>query len=176
MWGADAVPRSFLKVTRCTAVKHGAPVALQGKVARMVQSLKSSFLVSAEPEPEEPAERTFVSEEIVAGAIEAWRQRTSYLPRELLSDPAWGMLLELLQAEIQDRRASLPSLCKVSAVPPSTAARLLKTLERQSLVVRWADPLHPNDEIVELSRKGSSALRRYFHEVVQTPGPFKNPC
>lgn len=162
-------------MTRCTAVKHGPPLVVQGKVSRLVQSLKRSLFVSAEPEPEEPAELAFVSEEIVARAIEAWRERNSYLPRELLSDPAWGMLLELLQAEIQGRRASLPSLCKVSAVPASTAARWLKALERQALVIRWADPLRPNDEIVELSLKGSSALRRYFHEVVQTPDPFKNP-
>ena len=156
-------------MTRFAAVKQAAPSAVPGKVARVVQSLKRSLFVTAEAEPDEPPELAFVSEEAVGRAIETWQERNSYLPRELLSDPAWGMLLELLQAEIQDRRASLQSLCKVSAVPASTGARWLRALERQALVLRWPDPQHPDDEIIALSRKGSSALRRYFHEVVQSP-------
>lgn len=161
-------------MARQTAVKPAAPLAVQGKVARMIQSLKNSLFVDAEPEPDEPMELAFVSEEAVGRAIDAWRERNSYLPRELLSDPAWGMLLELLQAEIQGRRVSLPSLCKVSAVPATTGTRWLKALERQALVLRWADPQHPDDEIIVLSRKGSSALRRYFHEVVQPSYPLKH--
>jgi DNA-binding IclR family transcriptional regulator len=80
------------------------------------------------------------------------------------------MLLELLEAEIQDRTTSLSRIRKVSAVPASTADRWLNALERQTLVVRSADPMRPNDDFICLSRKGSSTLRRYFHQVVQSRG------
>jgi DNA-binding MarR family transcriptional regulator len=109
-----------------------------------------------------------ISEEAVTRVIEAWRERTSYLPSEILSDPAWGMLLELLQAEVQDRRVSLSRLCTVSRVSSSAAVRWLKALERQGLAVRRADPQDTDNEFVELSLKGRSALRRYFHDVVQS--------
>ena len=142
---------------------------MQGTVSRWARSLARFSFVNSEPQPDESTAYAYeVSEEAVTRVIGAWRERTSYLPGELLSDPAWGMLLELLQAEIQDRRVSLSRLCKVSRASASTAVRWLKALEYQGLAVRRTDPRDPNVEFVELSRKGSSALRRYFHEVVQS--------
>jgi DNA-binding MarR family transcriptional regulator len=78
------------------------------------------------------------------------------------------MLLELLQAEIQGRRVSLGRLSKVSGVSTSNAVRWLKALESRELAVRWADQEDGDKEFVELSQKGSCALRRYFHEVVES--------
>jgi DNA-binding MarR family transcriptional regulator len=156
-------------VTRYTPDKRGPPLRLSGTVSRLTRSLARFSFVNDKPEPEESNEFAFeVSEEAVTRIIGAWRERTSYLPGELFSDPAWGMLLELLQAEVQDRRVSLSRLCKVSGVSSSVAVRWLKALEYRGFAIRRTDPQHPNVEFVELSRKGSSALRRYFHEVVQS--------
>lgn len=142
---------------------------LREAVGRIGRSLTRSSLVRVKQEPKASSEFVLaVSEEAVTDALEAWRERTSYLPGELFSDPAWGMLLELLEAEVQERRVSSSRLCKVSGVSDSTAARWLKALERHGLAVRWADRKCPDKEFVELSRKGSSALRRYFHDVVQS--------
>lgn len=157
-------------MTRFGVLKRESPLALRGKVGRTIQSLTRTFSVSAERGAEQPTEFPFVSDEAVTEAIKAWSQRTSYVPGALISEPSWGMLLELLQAEIQGRRAYLSRLCKVSNIPASSAVRWLKAFEHHALVIRRIDPHHPNDEIFELSRKGSSALRRYFHEVVQSPG------
>jgi len=164
-----ASPWGGPKLTRYTPVKRGIPLLLQGIVGRIAQSLAVSSSTPAQSEPAESIVLPFtVSEEVVTSAIEAWRRRSSYLPAELLSDPAWGMLLELFQAELQDRRVSVSRLCQVSAVSARIAARWLRALERQGLVVRRSDPRHPDDEFVEVSRQGSSALRRYFHGVVQS--------
>jgi len=108
-----------------------------------------------------------VSDETLSRVIEAWRARSCYLPAELLWDPAWGMLLELFQAELQDRRVSKSRLFKMSAASATVAARWLKALECRGLAVRTTDLYHPDIEFVELSRRGSLALRRYFHEIVQ---------
>jgi DNA-binding MarR family transcriptional regulator len=101
----------------------------------------------------------------VSAAIRAWRERACYLPGELFSDPAWGMLLELLHAEIEKRQVSLRRLSKASAASTPSAIRWLKVLEDRELVTRQADPLNSGNEILELSPKGSTALRFYFRDI-----------
>ena len=140
-----------------------------GKVSRIIQSLARSSFAKSKSELEEPASPALeVSEEAVTQFIWAWRERISYLPSEVLLDPAWAMLLELLQAEIQGRRVSLARICKVSGVSTNSAVRWLSALEGRELTVRRVDPKDAGNEFVELSPKASSALRRYFHDVVQS--------
>jgi DNA-binding MarR family transcriptional regulator len=150
---------------------------LHEKIGRIVQSLARSSLETASPDPQESGsakDPLEVSEEAVSSVLRAWRARSDYLPGELFSDPAWGMLLELLQAELEQRRVSLPRLCNVSAVSASSAARWLKALEGRALVTRRADPHDCRNEFVELAPNASAALRRYFHDVV-TPPTFEEP-
>jgi DNA-binding MarR family transcriptional regulator len=87
------------------------------------------------------------------------------LPAELFSDPAWGMLLELFHAEIGNRQVSLRRLCKASAASTPCAIRWLKALEDRELVSRQADPLNSGNEFLELTPKGSTALRLYFRDL-----------
>ncbi|HEU4603582.1 MAG TPA: hypothetical protein VFS24_16530 [Steroidobacteraceae bacterium] len=141
---------------------------LRGKVSRLVQSLTTASHAHAQLGQQGFAELPVIPDEIVTRAFEEWRERGSYLPSEMLSEPAWGILLELLLSEIQGRVASLSRIRKISAVPASTADRWLKALERHGLVLRRTGAVHPNDEIVSLSRSGSSALRSYFHDVVES--------
>lgn len=162
-------------MTRYTPdAKRVAQLPLQGKVGKIIRSLAKSSFEHATPVPEELTNfAPEVSEEALTRSIEAWRERSSYLPRELLADPVWGMLLELLQAEVQDRRVSVSRLCSVSEVAPSAAVRWLKALEHQELAVRRIAPQDADDDFVELSSKGRSALRCYFHDVVESHQALK---
>ena len=155
-------------MTEPRRIQRGAPLSLRLKLGTMIKFRTLASPVEPETELRQSTELAFVPDEVVTRVLEEWRERTSYLPRGLLSDPAWGILLELLLAEIQGRRVSLLRIGKVAAVPASTRDRWLKALERHALIVRQADPLHPEDEMISLSRRGSSALRHYFHEVVQS--------
>lgn len=150
---------------------------LPRQVTRIVRSLaRSSFTKIKSELPERPtAPPLEVPEKAVTQFIRAWRERTAYVPGELLMDPAWAMLLELLQAEIQDRRVSLTRLSKISGVSANSAVRWLNALEGRGLAVRRADPENAGNEFVGLSPEGSSALRRYFHDIVQSNGPFEDP-
>lgn len=134
---------------------------LNEKVGRILHSLARSTFARNSPDND----RLDVSKEVVGAAIRAWRERTCYLPAELLSDPAWGMLLELLHAEIGKRHVSLRRLCKASSASTPTAIRWLKVLEERELVVRQADPLNSGNEFLELTPKGSTALRLYFRDI-----------
>ena len=136
---------------------------LQEKVSRILHSLARSPFGKCPVQ----GEALEVPAEVVSAAIQAWRERACYLPAELFSDPAWGMLLELLIAEIGKRRVSLARLCKSSGASTPSAVRWLKVLEDRDLVVRKADPIDAAHEFVELTPKGSHALRLYFRDIMQ---------
>jgi hypothetical protein len=105
--------------------------------------------------------------ETVRNVIRARRLRARYFPEELFADPAWDMLLDLLQAEIAQLRVPVSSLCIAAAVPATTALRWLKSLVAQGLFIRRADPHDGRRVFVELAPETSHALRRYFADVGQ---------
>jgi hypothetical protein len=116
-----------------------------------------------EPEPSGPVPE--VSAETVRAIIRARRLRARYFPDDLFADPAWDMLLDLLQAEISHLRVPVLSLCIAAAVPATTALRWLKTMVQDGLFIRRADPHDGRRVFVELAPQTSHALRRYFADV-----------
>ncbi len=106
-----------------------------------------------------------VSVDQVRSVIRARRLRARFFDEELFADPAWDMLLDLLQAEIAQLRVPVSSLCIAAAVPATTALRWLRTMVDQNLFLRRADPHDGRRVFVELAPETSRALRRYFAEV-----------
>jgi hypothetical protein len=142
---------------------------LSDEVSRIAATLaRLSTGPSPAPRPVEAApaaDMPAVSAETVRAVIRARRLRTRYFPEELFADPAWDMLLDLLQAEISHLRVPVSSLCIAAAVPATTALRWLKTLVQQGVFVRRPDVHDGRRVFVELAPEASSALRRYFAEV-----------
>ncbi len=97
--------------------------------------------------------------------IQARRLRARYFPEDLFADPAWDMMLDLLQAEIAQLRVAVSSLCIAASVPSTTALRWLKTLVGQGLFLRRSDPHDGRRVFVELAPETSRSLRQYFAEV-----------
>ena len=97
--------------------------------------------IAGEDAPQVPAE-------VVRSVIRARRLRTRYFRDELFADPAWDMLLDLLQAEIAQLRVPVSSLCIAAAVPATTALRWLKTMTQEGLFVRRADPHDGRQQVV----------------------------
>jgi DNA-binding MarR family transcriptional regulator len=118
-------------------------------------------LVQPMPAGDMPA----VSIETVRQVIRARRLRSRFFSEELFADPAWDMLLDLLQAEIAQLRVPVSSLCIAASVPATTALRWLKTLVDQGLFVRRPDPHDGRRVYVELAPDASHAMKRYFAEV-----------
>ena len=103
-----------------------------------------------------------ISLDTVRQVIRARRMRARYFDEELFADPAWDMLLDLLQAEIAQHRVPVSSLCIAAAVPATTALRWIKTMADAGLFNRRADPHDGRRVFVELSATASDAMRRYF--------------
>ncbi len=142
---------------------------LSDEVGRIAATLARLSTVPAAPEAElrKPVEDEIpdVSADTVRSVIRARRLRGRFFSEDLFADPAWDMLLDLLQAEIAQLRVPVSSLCIAAAVPATTALRWLKSMTDKGLFVRRADPHDGRRVFVELSRDASAAMRRYFAEV-----------
>jgi DNA-binding MarR family transcriptional regulator len=137
-----------------------------GRIASTLARLSAgpggtTAIARTEPAAGAPA----VSAETVRSIIRARRLRARYFQEELFADPAWDMLLDLLQAEISHLRVPVSSLCIAAAVPATTALRWLKTMVQQGIFIRRADPHDGRRVFVELAPEASRALCSYFAEV-----------
>ena len=141
---------------------------LSDEVSRIAATLaRLSVGPGSAPEKPEPptGDAPNVSLETVRQVIRARRLRARFFDEELFADPAWDMLLDLLQAEIAQHRVPVSSLCIAAAVPATTALRWIKTMTDAGLFKRRADPHDGRRVFVELSPGASEAMRRYFKEV-----------
>ena len=144
---------------------------LSDEVSRIATTLARLSTVPGAPTVERPGpgvatgDRPDVSAELVRQVIRARRLRARFFDELLFADPAWDMLLDLLQAEIAQHRVPVSSLCIAAAVPPTTALRWIKTMTDAGLFLRRSDPHDGRRVFVELSPGASEAIRRYFSEV-----------
>jgi DNA-binding MarR family transcriptional regulator len=142
---------------------------LSDEVSRIASTLaRLSTGPAAEPRhftPQAQVDAPPVSADTVRAVIRARRLRSRFFAEDLFADPAWDMLLDLLQAEIAQLRVPVSSLCIAAAVPATTALRWLKTMTDKGLFLRRADPHDGRRVFVELAPDASIALRRYFAEV-----------
>jgi DNA-binding MarR family transcriptional regulator len=138
------------------------------RIASTLARLSTGPQATVKPAPIVPAaEIPQVSGEAVRQVIRARRLRSRFFEEELFADPAWDMLLDLLQAEIAQLRVPVSSLCIAAAVPATTALRWLKTKTDKGIFLRRADPHDGRRVFVELAPQASLAMRRYFAEVGQ---------
>ena len=139
---------------------------LSDEVSRIATTLARLSTVSGTPPAERATpglttgDRPNVSAELVKQVI-----RARFFDELLFADPAWDMLLDLLQAEIAQHRVPVSSLCIAAAVPPTTALRWIKTMTDAGLFLRRSDPHDGRRVFVELSPGASESIRRYFAEV-----------
>jgi DNA-binding MarR family transcriptional regulator len=138
-----------------------------GRIASTLARLSTGPGGPAIKPAEDRKESPTVDAEAVRAVIRARRLRSRFFSEELFADPAWDMLLDLLQAEIAQLRVPVSSLCIAAAVPATTALRWIKTMTEQGLFVRRADPHDGRRVFVELAPEASDAMRRYFADVIR---------
>ena len=134
------------------------------RIASTLARLSTGPAEAARPTELPPAagEVPDVTAETVRSVIRARRLRSRYFEEGLFADPAWDMLLDLLQAEIAQLRVPVSSLCIAASVPATTALRWLKMMTQQGIFVRRADPHDGRRVFVELAPAASQSLRHYF--------------
>lgn len=98
----------------------------------------------------------------VKALIKDRRDRDHYFNAYLFAEPAWDMLLELFQAQLEQRRVATTDLCGGAAVPQTTALRWIMTLKQEGLIVCEDDRLDGRRKFLSLSAKGQHAMNAYF--------------
>ena len=138
---------------------------LSEEVSRLAATLARLAMAAGEAQSGADATQPEIAGEAISSVIRARRRREHHLPRDIFADPAWDMMLDLLEAEVRQRRVTVSSLCIAAAVPSTTALRWLKTLVDRGLLIRRADPTDLRRVYIELSPATSIALRRYFAQL-----------
>lgn len=108
----------------------------------------------------------------VRSIIRARRRRDEIFgkKKELFSDPAWDMLLDLYLSRLERRRVAVSSLCIAASVPSTTALRWIKTMCDHGLFVRSADPEDGRRFFIHLSEEAAEKMDEFFRSA-QRAGP-----
>lgn len=108
----------------------------------------------------------------VRSIIRARRRRDEIFGRkkDLFSDPAWDMLLDLYLSRLERRRVAVSSLCIAASVPSTTALRWIKTMCDHGLFVRSADPEDGRRFFIHLSDEAVAHMDEFFR-CAQRAGP-----
>jgi hypothetical protein len=144
-------------------------LALSEEVNRVAESLAQLALAPAPVDAAATGEGDAdLAQDTLEWAIRARRERARFLPAQLLGEPAWDIMLCLLEAEYAQQRVSLSTVCEASGVPERVALRWLNGMADERLVAFEGQPGRPEIEAVRLTAEASSALRRYLREVTAT--------
>jgi len=100
----------------------------------------------------------------VARAVEIYRSRRRRdaafgQDADLFGEPAWDILLDLLDADAHGRRISVTSASLASSVPATTGLRMIAILEERGLIARTDDPLDRRRSHVSLTGKGRAVMQ-----------------
>jgi hypothetical protein len=119
------------------------------------------------PEQETLSDVGPVSAAAVEAIIRRRALRETHIPGELLADAGWDMLLELMHAELGERRVTVSILCKAAGVSTSVGRRWIDVLISKGLCTRTVGADDPDENFVQLSDEGSKAMRGYFTDLAQ---------
>jgi hypothetical protein len=98
------------------------------------------------------------------------RTREAVLPKELLGDAAWDMLLDLFVASEERKRIFVSSLCIASFVPPTTALRWIGVLVERKLVERSFDKDDRRRSYVSLTPDAQNRLEAHLTQLASRRG------
>ncbi len=94
------------------------------------------------------------------GILAARRRRKRFLPAELLGEPAWDVLLDLLVSQSEEREVPLKDACIASGVPATTAMRCLEGLRSKGLVDHTPDPVDRRRKLLVLTPFGEECITK----------------
>lgn len=99
--------------------------------------------------------------------LAARRRRGRSIPGDLLGEPAWDMLLDLLVSQAEGRDVPLKHACIASGVPTTTAKRCLDALTARGLVEQRPDPDDRRRKLLVLTASGDARIRAAILDTLQ---------
>ena len=133
--------------------------------------LDHAALVGATPLDGNDAAPTF-SPALLARARQARQLRARmslFLPRDLLVDPAWDMMIDLFVAAGTGERLFVKDLTLMSGESTTSAMRRIDRLQEAGLLSRHSDPTDHRRVRVRLTGKGYTAMAAMLDHLFDTP-------
>jgi CheY-like chemotaxis protein/DNA-binding MarR family transcriptional regulator len=90
------------------------------------------------------------------------RNRSKFFDPEVVTSPAWDILVELAVAGLENRKVATSSVCVATEVPFSTALRYVNQLVDSGLVHRVSDPSDRRRTLLELEPATFDLMKRYL--------------
>lgn len=116
---------------------------------------------------------TDVSPALLARARQARQLRATmsvFLPRDLLVDPAWDMMIDLFIAAGTGERLRVKDLILLSGESAASAMRRIDRLQAADLLARRPDPADHRRVHVALTAKGHAAMAAMLEHLFEAPG------
>ena len=88
------------------------------------------------------------------------RRDSAFDGHDLLGEPGWDILLDLLIGELAGTRIQVSSVCIDAGIPSTTILRWLTRLEASQLIYRAADHIDGRRRFVRLTDDGRALMRR----------------
>ena len=105
------------------------------------------------------ADRVVLTEDHIQSILILRRAREEFFDRNLFSDPAWDIMLELYAARLGGRTVSIAELVASSFTPQSTLERWLAALEEHDVVIWSGNAPQLNDRSVSLCDDADSRMQ-----------------
>lgn len=103
-----------------------------------------------------------ITEDHVVSLIMARRGREAVFGKDLFSDPAWDILLELYAARLASRTMAVSELATAIGTPFLTTTRWVSALEARGFVERGKSAGVQHAQI-RLTPEGASRMKRLVH-------------
>lgn len=146
------------------ATSRWARLSAQFKMLALSQSARRAQPAVA-PTPQQFNSRQPSSDELQSFAARIMKDRQSrskFFDPQILSGPAWDILLDLAAAGLKGEPVPTSSACASTQVPLSTALRHVNQLVEAGLVKREADPGDRRRTLLELEPHALELMKRYL--------------
>ena len=103
---------------------------------------------------------------LVRAVLSAMRSRDALFGNKLFGEPAWGILLELCEAELEERRLPVAKVGRATGLPQTTKLRWIEKLESTGWLERVPDPRRKRSVFAILTPRGSKAMREVLDNLL----------
>jgi FixJ family two-component response regulator/DNA-binding MarR family transcriptional regulator len=147
------------------ATSRWARLATQYRLARLAEPHRSSA-ASDGTEPRQPSVEEL--QKFATALLKARQTRAKYFNPQILSGPAWGMLIDLTAAGLKGEALPTSSVCATSGVSFSTALRHVAQLVDAGLVRRAGDPSDKRRTLLQIEPEALDLMVRYLSSSLET--------
>lgn len=134
------------------------------QLGQMLATMQTATLSSGNVSrtPDKPEASGDITTERMLELLRTRDIKTRYFKEKLFADPAWHMLLDLMENHLLERQVSVTALYIASGISAATAARRLDELELEGFISRTIDPADGRRQLAHLSQKSIDLMVNYL--------------